>query len=368
MLSEQPLDTASGHMTAGVLVYSSNNPEVSLAACQETQRQSVSGEGTITCFPPNVERPRIQSVSLKMDPTALAKILVGIIAGLGALSFAYHAATGRSVRQEWPTLATRLAIRLEALPRGGKQLLMFCSDALGLTVALWLAFSVRLETIYIPAQNHLWLFFIGPILATPIFVRLGLYRAIVRFLGAQALWAVIKAVVLYSAAFTALGLISGIEFVPRSVYLLNGLFAGALIGLPRLVARDWFGRNHLRAHDKDSARKSIAIYGAGSAGIQLAMALVNSRETKPVAFFDDDNEICGRQIAGIPVYSPSSLPTAIQQHGIADILLAIPSISRQRRQQIIRMLELQPVRVQTLPGLTDIANGKVQIADLREVE
>lgn len=368
ILSEQPLDTASGHMTTGVLVYWSANPEVSLAACQETQRQSVAGEGTITCFPPNVERPRIQDVSLKTDPTALAKILVGIIAALGALLFAYHAATGRSVRQEWPTLATRLAIRLEALPRGGKQLLMFCSDAIGLTTALWLAFCIRLETIYIPAQNHLWLFFIAPILAAPIFIRLGLYRAIVRFLGAQALWAVLKAVVLYSIAFTALGLISGIEYVPRSVYLLNGLFAGVLIGLPRLIARDWFGRNHLRAHDKDSARKPVAIYGAGSAGIQLAMALTNSRETKPVAFFDDDSEICGRQIAGIPVYPPSSLPTVIQQHDIADILLAIPSISRQRRQQIIRMLEQQPVRVQTLPGLTDMANGKVQIADLREVE
>ncbi|HIL78985.1 MAG TPA: polysaccharide biosynthesis protein, partial [Methylococcales bacterium] len=158
--------------------------------------------------------------------------------------------------------------------------------------ALWLAFSLRLGELYIPTGNIWILFAVSPVLAVPIFLRMGLYRAIIRYIGGRALWTVFQAVTLYSLVFTVIVFLFGIELgvIPRTVPPLNWLVLLMLIAGSRFVARCWLSTTYSRrgGHaSKDRCARTVIIYGAGSAGAQLASALECGYEFNPVAFIDD---------------------------------------------------------------------------------
>lgn len=237
--------------------------------------------------------------------------------------------------------------------------------------ALWSAFSLRLGVFFIPTGYQWLLFFICPILAVPIFRRLGLYHAIIRYIGGQVLWAIFQAVTYYSIALTGVVFLLDFNSVPRTVPILNWLVLLMFISGSRFFARWWIADAYAgKGGDvaTDCFSRKVIIYGAGSAGVQLASALVCAHEFKPVAFIDDNPAIQRQKVNGLRIYPFSALGYLIERHGVADLLLAIPSANRNRRNEIIRLLEPFPVHVRTVPRMTDIAQGKIKFDELQEVD
>jgi FlaA1/EpsC-like NDP-sugar epimerase len=266
--------------------------------------------------------------------------------------------------------------KILSLPRRVKRLIVFMLDLLIVPAALWCAFSLRLGVFFTPdelyfvpdeaRQDSLYLFLIAPIIAIPIFVRFGLYRAIIRYIGFVAMWAIIKAVSLYTLVFGLFILLSGFSGVPRSVILINWLVVVLLVGSTRALGRWWLTGSFNIAGQGES-RSNVVIYGAGDAGVQIAAALRNSPNLKPVAFIDDNKALQGRHIDGYRVYPFRKLSSLIEDLGVKEVLMAMPSVSRSRRSQVISLLEPYAVHVRTVPGLKDLASGVLKADDIREV-
>jgi len=263
-----------------------------------------------------------------------------------------------------------------ALPRAAKRIIMLFTDACMLIITLWVAFSLRLGEWYWPTGDLMGFILIAPLLASPIFIKLGLYHAIIRYIGLQALWAVIQAVSLYALLWGIILLLSDIESIPYSVIIINWVVAILLIGGSRLFARWWVLHHSLLEIDDHLSPiiqkyikkpKNIIIYGAGSAGIQLLGALKYSEAHQPVAFIDDNKNLYKQRLNGLCIYALSDLKVLIETLQIDEILLAIPSASRQSKRHVIAQLESYSIRVKTLPSVAELATGKVQIEDLREV-
>ena len=264
----------------------------------------------------------------------------------------------------------KITKRFLTLSRFRKQALIAITDSALLIIALWSAFSLRLGVFYIPTNVTIsWLFVVIPIIAIPIFTRFGLYRAIIRYIGFKALWAVIQAVSIYAMLWGLLILFTREQGVPRSVILINWIVAVLLIGGTRMIARWWLAGvlTDTGVRNK-SSRTRVVIYGAGSAGVQLATALAYSSEYRPVGFIDDKSELHNTHVNSLKVYPFKELQKLIEESNVEEVLLAIPTASRSRRNHIIEQLEPFPVHVRTLPGMAEIAGGQVRIDDIKEVE
>jgi len=255
-----------------------------------------------------------------------------------------------------------------SLPRNAKRLIVLGVDLVLLPFALWASFSLRLGEFYLPITDITYLFLAVPVIAIPIFIRFGLYRAIIRYIGFLAMWAVVKAVSLYILVWGVLVLLTGtgLSGVPRSVLLINWLVTILLIGGSRAIARWWLSGS-FNLNSLPGPSKKVAIYGAGVAGMQIASALSGSPDFSPVAYIDDNKSLQGNYIHGIPVFKFSRMKSVIDNFAVTEVLLAMPSISRSRRSEIISMLEPFSVHVTTLPGMDDLASGKVKVEDVREV-
>ncbi len=269
-------------------------------------------------------------------------------------------------------MRSRLAHWFIGLSRQKKAFILISADVFFAVFALWASFSLRLGVLYIPRGDEWYLFAAAPVLAVPIFVKLGLYRAIIRYIEIRALWTIIQATTLYALVFAFILYESGIKDIPRTVSPLNWLNMMLLVGSSRFFARWWLGDIYSRLGGgrgaKDYGKKNVVIYGAGSAGVQLVSALEHGREFRPVAFIDDDELLHKRKVNGLRIYPLSSLSYLIERHQVSDILLAVPSASRARRNEIIRLLEPYSVHVRSMPGVSDIAQGKVTFDVLQEVD
>jgi FlaA1/EpsC-like NDP-sugar epimerase len=243
--------------------------------------------------------------------------------------------------------------------------MMILVDSVFLVLILLFSFSLRLGHWYWPEDANLLLaIFSAPLIAFLIFVKFGLYRAIIRFIGFKAVWAIVQAVSIYAVIWGVIGFMIAVEGIPRSVILINWVLTLLVIGGLRLSARWLFSETY---NSSNSKRKNVVIYGAGSAGRQLSTALMQSNEYSPVAFLDDESEIHGHSINGLEIVSSSNLNRLINEKNVAEILLAIPSISRVRRNEIISFLESYPVLVRSLPGVAELAQGKVKVTDLHGI-
>jgi FlaA1/EpsC-like NDP-sugar epimerase len=242
---------------------------------------------------------------------------------------------------------------------------MLLTDSIFLILVLLFSFSIRLGQWYWPEDfNLLVAIFSAPVIASLIFIKFGLYSAIIRFIGFRAIWAIVQAVSIYAVIWGVVGFIAANEGIPRSVIFINWILALLVIGGPRMIARWLFLEAQSNANFQ---QKNVVIYGAGSAGRQLSIALEQSDEYSPVAFIDDESELHGNIINGVKVYSLADFDSLIDQKLVTEVLLAIPSVSRIRRNEIINFLEHYPVLVRSLPGVSELAQGKVKIDDLREV-
>jgi FlaA1/EpsC-like NDP-sugar epimerase len=255
------------------------------------------------------------------------------------------------------------------LSRITKQSIMLLVDSVLLVLVLLASFSIRLGYWYFPESDLIWIIFGTPIIAIPIFIKFGLYRAIIRYIGFRALWAVVKALSLYALIWGVIGFLSAVEGIPRSVVLINWMLSILVIGGVRIVARAVLCEStDFKFLESGNEKKQVLIYGAGSAGIQLSSALKRTYEYRPIGFIDDEKELLGAQITGLTVYSLGDVGKVINKTQVDEILIAIPSLSRAKRAFIIDKLEPYPVLVRILPSMTELAAGKVGLDDLREVK
>ena len=254
-----------------------------------------------------------------------------------------------------------------SLSRVVKRLIMMFVDVLLIVTILTLSFSMRLGEWFWPQGDLVYLLFFAPLVAIPIFIKFGLYRAIVRYIGFKALWVIVQAVSLYALVWGVIVLLSGAQGVPRSVILINWILGMLLIGGSRIIGRWWFSDKKSYSVNAFDKRKNVLVYGAGSAGIQLATALTYSQELNPIAFIDDEPTLSNHQIMGLKVYSSNNLGGLVASMKIEEVLLAMPSASRERRNEIINNLEPYPVLVRTVPGVSELAQGKLKINDLNVV-
>jgi len=246
-----------------------------------------------------------------------------------------------------------------------RKLLLVAIDFIALPTALWAGYVIRLGELW-PQHlyNAWWLFIVAPIVAVPIFVRMGLYRAVLRYVGSKALITIIKAVTIATLALLALVVMAEVQGVPRSVFFIFWLISLMFIAGSRL-----FLRGYINTYTKRKINKQpVAIYGAGSAGAALAKALQSGWEYEPVAFLDDDEDLQGAEIHGVKVYPLTTLFYLIDKAHVAKVLLAMPSISHHQRHKILEKLEGQPVHVCTLPEIADLVSGKAKVSDIKDVD
>ena len=249
---------------------------------------------------------------------------------------------------------------LGSLSRTSKRVVSVAVDMLLITLTYWGAYWIRLEHSWPIDSPHHWAL-LGAIIIVSIslFVRLGLYRAVLRYVSFRVLWTISLGAFLSTCFFV----ISAFYFdilLPRTVSVIYLSFLVLLVGGVRLFFRALLNTTRL-------ARTQVLIYGAGSSGRQLQMALLQGNEFYPVAFVDDDLAKQGCVIQGCTVYNSSQLPILIDHHGVQKILLAMPSSTRARRQEVINALEPLSCEVLSIPGMADLVNGSARIDQLNEV-
>lgn len=250
------------------------------------------------------------------------------------------------------------------LPRRHKQVISVVADFLLLLLAFWSALAFRFETLNPEFAIYGWQMLAAPLLAIPIFIRLGLYRAVIRFMEDRVVFVVAGGVTLSVVLLAAGFALTHTPGLSRSVLGIYWLLAIVYVGATRFIVRSYF----LRAERGQDSRIRIAIYGAGRAGTQLAYALRAGREYLPVAFFDDNPALQNSEVAGLRVYSSNDLTSVLTEKNVNELLLAIPSATRTRRVEIIDRLEGLHCKVKLVPGMADVVSGNITVDAIREVE
>jgi len=250
------------------------------------------------------------------------------------------------------------------LPRRRKQAIAIVVDLCLLLCAFWCAVALRFETITPNLTIYGWPMMAAPVLAIPIFARLGLYRAVIRFMEDRFLVVVVGGVTLSVLVLAAAIVFTHTTGLSRGVLGIYWLLAIIYVGASRFLARNFL----LRAERLQDRRKRVAIYGAGRAGTQLIYALRAGREYLPVVFFDDNPGLQRVEVAGLRVYSPNDLSSVCASNNVDELLLAIPSATRARRAEIIDRLEGLHCKVKLVPGMADVVGGHVTVDAIREVE
>jgi len=263
---------------------------------------------------------------------------------------------GREIRRV-PALADTLV----EMPRSAKRAIMLISDAIAIPIALWAALVLKSDS-FSPAI-HISYFFAAVGAALSIFLLLGLYRAIIRFMGPRAMLKVVGGVSLSVLFLAAYDRFDASAQLPLSAVAIYWALALLYVVGSRFMVRYMFSRTR---NGHPPAR--VAIYGAGDAGARLSSVLIGGPHFEPVLFVDDKKSLQGSQINGIRVSDARDLPRLVRQHGIERILLAMPSASRRRRREILASLEPLGIHVQSLPDLSDIIAGKANIDELRDVD
>ena len=266
------------------------------------------------------------------------------------------------------------------LPKTQKRILALSLDLCFIWISLYLAFATRYGFIETRINTELFykLCILAPSIIIPVYIRQGLYRAVLRYMGLDVPLTILRATFLAVLGVVMASFLLSFQ-MPRSIPFLFGGILALLVGLSRYLARYWLVGYRFKdmllytfnvPEHKIQRQQGVpvAIYGAGGAGCQLVAALDRSREYKPVAFIDDDPCLEGRTVLGRYVFTPQTISELLEDSTFEQILLAIPSATEKRRKEIIHSLEEFPVPVLTMPAFADLASGKLRINDIQEVQ
>jgi FlaA1/EpsC-like NDP-sugar epimerase len=239
-------------------------------------------------------------------------------------------------------------------------------DAALCAVSVYVAIYLRIGAVPAPGLN-LWVLFLASIaLALPIFRAFGLYRIILSEVGVHTLVAVGRACAVYGLIFAAIFTFTGFAGVPRTAGVIQPILLFIFVAGSRVTAHGWL--NDADSGSRVGDRQRVLIYGGGSAGRQIAAALFANREMMVEGFLDDDPALHGALVNGVPIFNPAKVGRLAEQRGVTDVLLAIPSASQRRRNEIVEAMRAAKLHVRTLPGLMDIAHGRVAVSDIHELD
>ncbi|MDN3552601.1 nucleoside-diphosphate sugar epimerase/dehydratase [Halomonas almeriensis] len=247
------------------------------------------------------------------------------------------------------------------LSRPQKRLIQLVADSGLIVVSFSLAMLLRLDSWRFLAEPRVW--WVLPVMipvSLLIFMRLGFYRAVIRYLSVKAVKAVLAGVAGSSLALVVINYLLDLP-VPRSVPFIYAMLALLTIGGVRFGLRALYLKGQMRYKTR------VVIYGAGEAGRQLVMSLRHGREHEPIAFVDDARHLQGSMIQGLKVYEAGGIPKLIEDYGADQILLAIPSATRAKRREILKSLEGLPIPVKSIPGMADVVEGRAELNEVREV-
>ena len=232
---------------------------------------------------------------------------------------------------------------------------------------VWLAFFLRLgEFVYLTGPAA-WAAVLSVAIAIPVFTLSGLYKVIFRYSGWPAMIAVAIAVGVYGLLYATIVTAIAIPGIPRTVGLIQPVLLFIAMGSIRVGFRYWFGGMYESRQSTKNLPKAL-IYGAGGAGRLLSSAINQSFEMMVVGYVDDDERLHGHMLNATPIFSPQEISHLISAKGVTHVLLALPSIGRQRRNEILKEIRQHPVAVQTLPSLVDIADGKLTVSDIHDLD
>lgn len=245
----------------------------------------------------------------------------------------------------------RLRNGLNGLPRRTKSYILAIYDALALVTVLWLSFQLRLGGGFQPTTMHWVIMAFAPAIALPIFLRFGLYRAVIRYLPERFIWTIVKAMALATLAWLFVLFVAEVTRVaamPRSIPLFYFLLGTVVVGGARFAAKQVLWEPARSA----LSGATILIYGAEDAGRQLATALRTQGGGYVAGFVDDDESLQGRDVMGLRVYPPAIIEELIRDLGVSEIILSVTSIDTAQRRAIIAELGRLPVKIRTLPSIS----------------
>lgn len=252
--------------------------------------------------------------------------------------------------------------QLAKTPRALKRGLSVLYDVLAIATALYIAFAIRLgESYEFTLSADLNTYALTTVISVASFIRLGLYRAVLRYMTYQAIYTIVLGIVISAVALIASSFFTD-SFMPRSVPVIYVFAALLLVGLPRLLIR-----NLVQISDVMQGEKVI-IYGAGVSGSQLAAALQFSPDYQPVAFVDDNKRLHNSTVRGIYVYAPAELEKLIERYQTDKVLLALGRTPRAKRHEVVKNLETMPVQIQTVPNMAEILSGRANLNDIKDIE
>jgi len=250
------------------------------------------------------------------------------------------------------------------LNRITKQVIMIAVDSALVMIILLTSFSIRFSYFYWPENEMIWVIFGSPLIAIPVFFTFKMYHSVIRYIGSKALYSIFQAVTLYSVLWGLVDEMFNLQVIPRSVIFINWMLCLILISSSRVIARSIFAD---RSVTKLNKRINVIIYGAGRAGIELSRSLNSTGGYSHIAYLDDNEKLSDSIINGVYVFDPSQVELLITKYQVENIFIALPSISRKNRKKIIEKLSPLPVKIKTLPSMSELAEGKVKIDDLREI-
>ena len=250
--------------------------------------------------------------------------------------------------------------------RNHKKVILVSLDLISCIFATWAALSIRSDKFVLISNEILIACLISFMFALPIFWFFGLYKILIRYFNSSTISIILPSLLLYSLIYFLIFSIFGIVNIPRSIGILQPILLFFLIISSRLLLKYLLEGSYL-IKDKTHLKKTL-VYGAGDAGRQLVAALGNSKYLRVVGFLDDDDRLHGQTLQGKIIYSPLNLDDLINYQNVKTILLAIPSISRAKRIKILKTLNDKTIEVKTLPSFSDIAQGKVNLSDIKELD
>ena len=256
---------------------------------------------------------------------------------------------------------------LIGLPRHLKRAIVIGTDALILSLSVWFAFYLRTGDWWWPGEALIVPMLTALGIGLPMFISAGFYRSIFRFSGLNSAVSMARTVAFYGIFFAGIYTVWGFAGVPRTIGLIQPILVLLLIGASRAVARMLLAEPHATPANGGDVHR-VLIYGAGSAGRQLAGAIKACSEMVALGFVDDNSGLWGQTLNGLRIIGPNQLASRVAKDGITDILLAIPSATRVRRSEIVRQLRDLNLHVRTLPSVIEIARGEVSMQDLKDLD